>query len=58
MHRTPLKCIVNPILRKIQFWTDEPWVISSICEKDENGTWHFIKYELARVKYLGDYTGE
>ena len=58
MHRTPLKCIVNPILRKIQFWTDEPWVISSICKKDEKGTWHFIKYELARVKCLGPYTGE
>lgn len=23
MHRTPLKCFINPILRFIQFWTDK-----------------------------------
>ena len=35
MHRTPLKCFINPILRAIQFWTDKPFVIYSNCEKIE-----------------------
>ena len=38
MHRTPLKCFVNPILRFIQFYTDAPFVIYSECEEN-NGKW-------------------
>jgi len=51
MHRIPLKCLVNPILRKLQFWTDKPFVIYSDCEK-VNGSWHFKRYGFGRVKYL------
>lgn len=51
MHRTPLKYLVNPILRKLQFWTDKPFVIYSDCEK-VNGSWHFKRYGFGRVKYL------
>jgi hypothetical protein len=29
-HSTRLKRIVNPVLRKLQFWTDRPCVIVSI----------------------------
>lgn len=56
MHRTPLKCFINPILRFIQFWTNEPFVIYSNCEKicgeKENAKWHFEGYGFGRVKYL------
>lgn len=51
MHRTPLKCFVNPILRAIQFWTDKPYVIYSNCEKIEE-KWHFKKYGFGRIKYI------
>lgn len=51
MHKTPLKCFVNPILRFIQFYTDKPFVIYSECEKN-NEKWHFIKYGFGRVKYF------
>jgi len=34
IHRHPLKLLVNPVLRKLQFFTDRPWVIAS--EMDEN----------------------
>jgi len=51
MHKTPLKCLINPILRFIQFYTDKPFVIYSECEKN-NEKWHFIKYGFGRVKYF------
>lgn len=50
-HRTWLKCIVNPILRFIQFWTDKPYVISSITEF-KDGLPYFQHYSFQRVKYL------
>ena len=56
MHKTPLKCLVNPILRFVQFWTDEPFVIYSKCEKingeKEKCKWHFEGYGFGKVKYL------
>lgn len=51
MHKTPLKCIINPILRFIQFWTDKPFVIYSNCEKI-SGKQHFINYGFGRIKYI------
>lgn len=51
MHRTYLKRFINPLLRFIQFYTDKPYVIYSICEKN-NEKWHFIKYGFGRIKYL------
>ena len=54
MHRTPLKCFINPILRKIQFWTDKPFVIYSNTEFFEMNfvkTPHFIGYGFGRIKY-------
>lgn len=50
-HKTPLKCFINPILRKIQFWTDKPFVIASICDVSENNKPVFLKYTIKRVKY-------
>lgn len=53
-HRTPLKCIVNPILRRIQFWTDRPWVITSLMkEVDDRLT--FVRYEFHRVLWYRRY---
>lgn len=49
MHKTLLKYLVNPIFRFIQFWTDEPFVIYSKCEREE-GKWHFEGF--GKVKYL------
>lgn len=49
-HRTWLKCIVNPILRFIQFWTDKPYVIASITEF-KDGLPYFKHYSFERVKY-------
>lgn len=52
-HRTKLKCFVNPILRKIQFFTNHPFVIASICdfvcEKDGEQTYIFYYYRFQRV---------
>ena len=59
MHRTPLKCILNPILRKLQFWTDTPYVIYSECENNKNKKKrpHFLKYGVCKVKFISDYNG-
>jgi len=51
MHRTPLKCIINPILRFIQFWTNKPFVIYFECEEID-GRWYFIKYGFGRIEYV------
>ncbi len=45
-HKTKLKCIINPILRLIQFYTDDPYVIVSIFENDK-----FTKYIVKKMKY-------
>jgi len=54
-HKTRLKCIVNPILRKLQFWTDRPYVIASDCFYVHHFTLGkipvFIGYKFCRVKY-------
>lgn len=49
-HRTLLKVVFNPILRWIQFWTDRPYVITSIFENAK-----FKNYTVTRVKYLGPF---
>ncbi len=55
VHRTLLKVILNPILRKIQWWTDTPYVIASVFVKGI-----FTTYSFQRVKYFGpvDFTTE
>lgn len=50
MHRSPIKLLINPCLRKIQFWTNRPYVIASNT-KFVNSTPHFINYEFVRIKY-------
>lgn len=55
-HKSPIKCLINPILRKIQFWTDKPLVIASECAYIENGNDKedkpiFLKYKITKVKY-------
>lgn len=50
IHVTPLKKIINPILRKIQFWTNSPVVIASECDM-RNDVPIFKYYKLCRVKY-------
>jgi hypothetical protein len=49
-HKTKLKRFVNPILRKIQFFTDRPWVIASqflIIDSD----YYLVGYSFERVLY-------
>ena len=55
MHRSPLKLVINPILRFLQFWTDEPWVLGSETEFDENKKPHFQGYCWLRAKVLADW---
>ena len=46
VHKTWSKCLINPVLRKIQFWTDKPFVIASkITDEHE-----FVRYAFKRVK--------
>ena len=52
MHRTPLKCFLNPILRKIQFWTKDKCVIGSKTEFDENGIPHFKGYGMVKTSVM------
>jgi len=52
MHRPPFKVFINSILRKIQFFTDTPFLISSECEFDSSGKWHFVQYSFKRVKQI------
>ena len=52
MHRSPLKRIINPILRKIQFWTKVKWVIRSKSEFDENGIPHFKGYGMIKTRIM------
>ncbi|UOK16860.1 hypothetical protein [Vibrio phage phiKT1024] len=47
MHKHPLKLFMNPILRKIQFYTDEPYVIASRLSSDLS---KFEKFEFMKVK--------
>lgn len=49
-HRTPLKLVVNPVLRKVQFWTDRPHVIASNTRYFA-GEPIFMGYTMARIKY-------
>ena len=51
LHRTPLKVVVNPILRKLQFFTNRPFVIvSKTSFKD--GIPDFGGYVFKRVLYI------
>lgn len=53
-HRSPIKLLLNPILRKIQFFTNKPYVIASDTGFDINGKPYFIKYKFMRVEYIKD----
>lgn len=48
-HRHPIKIIINPVLRFIQFWTNAPYVIASKTEFN-NGKPNFIKFTFTKVK--------
>lgn len=48
VHSTRLKRIVNPILRKIQYRTNTPYVIASEFDSSKNT---FIRYTIRRVSY-------
>jgi len=50
VHRTLLKCIMNPILRLIQWWTTSPYVIASEYDKCHINGYYFIKYRFIRVE--------
>ena len=50
-HNTKLKCIVNPVLRWIQFWTDRPYVIFSRFLVINGEPKHFLRYGFGRIKY-------
>jgi len=51
-HRSTLKIVLNPLLRFIQPWTNNPLVIVSIGTIDKNGDKIYTKfhgYKLARM---------
>lgn len=50
LHRSPIKCLINPILRKLQFYTNNPYIIASKTLW-EDGTPHFNGYKFTRVLY-------
>lgn len=50
-HKSPLKLILNPILRKLQFFTDKPFVITS-CTNWINDEPNFLKYGFAKVRLV------
>lgn len=54
-HKSKIKLVINPILRRIQFWTMTPYVISSVCnlvKKFPNYyLYEFIEYKFQRVRY-------
>ena len=54
-HKSGIKLFINPILRRIQFWTMKPYVIASICnlvEKFPNYyLYEFVRYKFLRVHY-------
>ena len=52
MHRSPLKRIINPILRKMQFWSKDKWFIGSKSEFDENGIPHFKGYGMVKTRIM------
>lgn len=49
-HRTTLKCIINPVLRALQFWNRRPYVIASITEFKDDGLPYFNHYAFQRVE--------
>lgn len=55
-HTSRLKLIVNPILRKLQFWTKTPYVIVSIVEnihkEKDVTTYVFYKYSFRPMRYF------
>lgn len=55
-HKSKLKLIVNPILRKLQFWSETPYVIVSIVErvskKGEEVTYVFLKYGFRPTRFF------
>ena len=57
-HISYLKLILNPVLRLLQFYTDKPYVISSIVEFNApHEIPEFKKYSFSKVQYQGKYFG-
>lgn len=54
MHRPKFKVILNPILRKLQFFTKKPWVIVSYVDMS-NDIPVFKGYGLERVECTGKF---
>ena len=52
VHKAPIKVLLNPILRKIQFWRDDPYVIASVTEWKKKQP-RFVKFKFCRVQYRG-----
>ena len=49
-HKSPIKLLINPIFRTLQFWTNKPFVIATEVEFI-NKVPRFIKYKFTRVRY-------
>jgi len=50
IHNPWFKRLFNPMFRKVQFWTDRPFVIATKTSW-LNGKPLFVKYIFSRVKY-------
>lgn len=51
IHNTPIKRKLNPILRRIQFWTYRPYVLVSNIEILDDIP-HFKSYTIKRMEYV------
>ena len=50
-HCTPLKLVLNPLLRALQFYTNCPYVITSKAEMVPNSHPRSKSYTLIKVMY-------
>lgn len=52
VHKSWSKCVVNPVLRKIQFWTNKPFVLASKITNNHE----FVRYSIQRVEQINSLT--
>lgn len=48
IHKAPMKVVLNPCLRFLQFYSDKPYVIATMTEF-KHGKPGFVEYKIKRV---------
>jgi hypothetical protein len=51
LHKTRLKCTVNPVLRVLQFWSKRPYVIYSKFDNEDIELKNFLGYGFGRITH-------